>query len=424
MNEAALGFHCFVWAVLGFVWLNSLGTLLVIRRLRPRTAPANPPLVSILVPARNEARRIVRCLRSLCAQNYPRFEVLLLDDDSTDNTRQLAEEVGFSPEGKFRLLTGEPLPPGWTGKSWACHQLARAAAGQYLLFTDADTEHAPTSVATALREARRMGASLLTVWPRQITCSLGEKAVVPLLYIAIVGMLPHFLLVLAQRFSRIGARLPRVLLRNLAAANGQFLLFRRADYLAIGGHAAVRHHLVEDVALSRLVALRIPEGFRLVNCDGSLLVRCRMYENLRETWDGFTKNCRAAFDASLATFLVVGAVQVAVFFVPFVLLSLPGKRWLALAEVLAILGLRVLYAWRFRGPLLSALLHPFGEIISLGIALNSWRLSAGRGVDWKGRHYQVVHHPPAASAPNEFRRMSSPDKSRCCRLCQSQKARA
>jgi chlorobactene glucosyltransferase len=384
-------FHLFVGLALLLVWLNSLATLLFVRRLRPREPDAAAPFVSILVPARNEARRIVRCLSSLAAQEYPRFEVLLLDDDSEDATRPLAEQIGFGETGHLRIIHGLPLPNEWTGKAWACHQLAGAAGGDYLLFTDADTVHGPEMLAAAVAEARRTGASLFSLWPRQITVSLGEKAVIPLLYLAAAGLVPHFVLAAAQRFASLARILPRSFLRSNGIANGQFLLFRRADYFAVGGHQAVRNHLVEDVALARQVAARIADGFRLVNADGTLLVECRMYESLGEIWDGFTKNCRAAFEESLGSFLAAGLAQVAIFLAPFALVFVPGpQRWFALAEVLAIYGLRLFYAARYRSSIVGAFLHPLGEILGLLIALNSWRRSAGAGVEWKGRLYRVA----------------------------------
>jgi chlorobactene glucosyltransferase len=396
MHPGAVLFHAFVCFVLLLAWLNSLATLLFVRRLRPEKANRDAPFVSILVPARNEARRIVRCLRSLAGQDYPHFEVLLLDDDSEDATRSLAEQIGFAEAGRLRIIRGLPLPNEWTGKAWACHQLAKAARGDYLLFTDADTVHQTGMVAAAVAEARRARSSLLSVWPRQITLSLGEKAVVPLLYLAAAGLVPHFILAGAQRFPPLARILPRSFLRSNAIANGQFLLFPRADYFALGGHEAVRNHLVEDVALGRRVAARIADGFRLVNTDGTLLVECRMYENLGEIWDGFTKNCRAAFEESLGSFLGAGFVQVAVFLAPFALVFVSGpQRSFALSEVLAIYGLRLLYAARYRSSIIGAFLHPLGEILGLLIALNSWRRSAGTGVEWKGRLYKVAHETSA-----------------------------
>ena len=391
MNAAAVLFHAFVGIALLFVWLNSLLTLLFVRRIRPMDASADAPFVSLLVPARNEARRIVPCLTSLAAQNYPRFEVLLLDDNSEDATRARAQEIGFGETGALRIIAGLPLPNEWTGKAWACHQLAHQASGDYLLFTDADTVHAPRMLASAIDAAQRTRASLLSLWPRQITPTLGEKAVIPLLYLAAAGLVPHFLLAAAQRFPVLAKILPRSFLRSNGIANGQFLLFRRADYFALGGHEVVRNHLVEDVALARRVAARIPDGFRLVNADGTSIVECRMYESLADIWEGFTKNCRAAFEESLFSFISAGVTQVAVFLAPFALVALPGHRVAAVSEVLAIYGLRFLHAARYRSSALGALLHPLGEILGLLIALNSWRRSAGAGVEWKGRVYKVVH---------------------------------
>jgi len=396
MQTPTVLFHAFVCLVLLLVWLNSLVSFLIVRRPGRREAILDAPFVSILVPARNEARRIGRCLASLAAQDYPRFEVLMLDDRSDDGTAERAKEVGFAAEGPLRILPGRSLPAGWIGKAWACEQLARAAGGDYLLFTDADTVHAPEMLAAAMAEAQQTRASLLSLWPRQITKSLGEQLVIPLLYFAAAGLVPHFVIAAAQRWPLLARVIPRSFLRRYGIANGQVLLFRRADYFALGGHAAVRNHLVEDVALARRVAARIADGFRLINRDGTALVQCRMYESLAETWRGFTKNCRAAFEESLISFLSAGLVQVVIFLVPFALVFVPGpERWLALAEVLAIYGLRFLYAARYRGTLLGALLHPLGEMIGLLIALNSWRRSAGSGVEWKGRVYKVVHEAPA-----------------------------
>jgi chlorobactene glucosyltransferase len=396
MHVSVILFHGFVCLALLLVWLNSLATLLFVRRPRLGKAIAEAPFVSILVPARNEARRITRCLASLAAQDYPRFEVLLLDDHSEDETTRRAEEIGFGAEGRWRIIRGLSLPNEWTGKTWACHQLAREARGDYLLFTDADTIHHPEMLGAAIGEAQRTRASLLSLWPRQITQSLGEQAVIPLLYLAAAGLVPHFIIAAAQRFPTLARILPRSFLRSKGIANGQFLLFRRTDYFALGGHAAVRNHLVEDVALARRIAARIKDGFRLVNGDGTSLVQCRMYENFAEIWHGFTKNCRAAFEESLVSFLGAGAVQVAVFLAPFALVFVPGpQRWLAISEVCAIYGLRFLHAARYGSTVLGALLHPLGEVLGLMIALNSWRRSAGAGVEWKGRVYKVVHETAA-----------------------------
>ena len=172
------------------------------------------------------------------------------------------------------------------------------------------------------------------------------------------------------------------------AANGQFMFFTRAGYARIGGHAAERAHLVEDVALGRAVASRMGEGLRLFNCASLRFSTVRMYRSFGETWEGFTKNIRAAFEDSLAGFLAMGAWQTCGFLLPFGF-AFCTPRPLVFAQIAVIWLIRILLTVRFRTSWLSCLLHPVGQMLTLGIGLNSWRRSAGRGVSWKGRVYQV-----------------------------------
>ncbi len=366
------------------------------RRFEKRDAP----LVSILVPARNEARRIAPCLRSLLAQDYPNFEIIVLDDRSEDETARTVLDLGFMREksSAHRLIEGQTLPPGWIGKNWACHQLAAEARGRYLLFTDADTVHEASALGACVGHAMDTGASLLSAWPRQLTETWSEKAVIPLVYLLLLGALPHRLLHRLQRRPEYARRMSAKWLATLGAANGQYVLFERGAYEHIGGHAAVRDHLVEDVALARLVAGRVAEGMRLINCDGSRLVRCRMYTSLPELWEGFTKNLRAAFSESAGTFWLFGALQAAGLVLPFVWAILPWVNgrwwWLPVVQVAWLYALRAVLAARFRTSWAGVWLHPVGQALSLVIGLNSWRLSSQRGVTWKGRTYRMSE-PPA-----------------------------
>jgi chlorobactene glucosyltransferase len=149
--------------------------------LRPAAPlPADAPLVSILIPARNEERNIGACVSSLLAQDYPAWELLVLDDHSEDATGEIVRSlIAKAPVVQARLMDGTALPAGWTGKSWACHQLAQQARGAYLFFTDADTAHAPDTIAAAVAHATRTRADLLSAWPRLITITWGEKLVIP-----------------------------------------------------------------------------------------------------------------------------------------------------------------------------------------------------------------------------------------------------
>ena len=404
--HAMLIYHLAVSLFLLVMTLNmalNWGVFVAPRRRRfAADAVPRAPFVSVLVPARNEALRIPPCLRSLLRQDYPDYEVLVLDDHSEDGTGQVVLELGCSrdPQARHRLLESAPLPPGWTGKAWACHQLAAAARGEFLLFTDADTTHDPASLAACVGHALDTDAALLSAWPRQITRTWSEHAVIPLVYVLLLGALPHRMLHRLQRHRQYALRTSPGMLASMGAANGQYMLFRRAAYDAIGGHAAVREHLVEDVGLGRLVAARTAEGLRLINCDGSGLVQCRMYESFAQVWEGFTKNLRAAFSQSAAGFWIFGLVGTCGLLLPFVWACLPGASgrwwWLPVLQVAWIYLIRVAMTVRFRTSWLGVALHPVGEALSLLIGLNSWRLSTQHGVSWKGRVYRMSE--PAASA--------------------------
>ncbi len=396
-----LAYHLIVTAFLLLVTLNIVLNWRIFIAPCPRRFGSSEavPLVSVLVPARNEALRITPCLQSLMAQDYPDYEVLVLDDHSEDATAEVVLSLGFTREktGGRRLLEGRSLPEGWTGKSWACHQLAAAGRGKYLLFTDADTIHEPAALGAFVGHALETDAALLSAWPRQITGTWSERAVIPLVYVLLLGALPHYLLRRLQRRPEYARGASRRTLETLGAANGQYILFRRDAYESVGGHAAVRDHLVEDVALGRLVAARTGEGMRLINCDGSGLVHCRMYTSFPEVWEGFTKNLRAAFAESSFSFWLFGALQTAGLLLPFVFACLPGLQgrwwWLPVVQVGWIYALRFLLAARFQTSWFGAWLHPVGQGLSLLIGLNSWRLSAQKGVTWKGRTYRMNDKP-------------------------------
>ncbi|MFQ3670221.1 MAG: glycosyltransferase [Verrucomicrobiia bacterium] len=371
----------FVWFHLG-VLLGLVGfsanlvlNLRVFRRPRlARPGDSGVPLVSILIPARNEEHRLPACLDSLLAQDYPHLEWRVLDDHSTDGTGAVVRERMARQPG-LTLMQGASLPEGWTGKSWACWQLAGSAQGQLLLFTDADTVHAPNSVSAAVAELEGRRADLLSLWPHQITGSWSEVLILPFVHVLILLFLPQWL-----PFRH----------RSLGVANGQFVLFRRSAYEAIGGHRTVRAHLVEDVALGREIKTR---GFGLVNGDGTGLIRCRMYTCFAEVWEGFTKNLRAGFEDSVGSFVALGIIQVIFLLAPFAWLFVGlvwGASWLpvVVAQVVVILALRGFLAFRYRHPWVSVPLHPAGQFLALCIAMNSWIQSARGSVTWKGRTYR------------------------------------
>ena len=383
--------------LLGLCFLHCLLNMRLLRRLKPLSRDvvdsASAQDVTILVPARNEECRIRACLTSLVAQEPPVREIILLDDRSGDRTAEIARDLGFreEPGSRLRLIRGAELPEGWVGKNWACHQLSEDAdpASTHLLFTDADTIHSPGCVSAALDHALAVRADLLSLWPDQITGTWSEKLVIPLGYLLFMVFQPFpflsWLQAKPERVARWG--IPKERLAMIGAANGQFLLFRREAYRSLGGHEALKDHLVEDVAFGRRVASRTGEGMRLVNADGINLLRCRMYSGLAELWEGFSKNLRPVFEESHLSFMLFGVVIGGLFLLPFCLLPEAGLAPFVGIAVVLVMGMRLLLTLRFRTSWLGFIAHPFGVALALLIALNSWRLCLRRGIVWKGRVY-------------------------------------
>jgi glycosyltransferase involved in cell wall biosynthesis len=238
----------------------------------PPTSGENP-LVSVIIPARNEEACLGACLQSLVRQSGILFEIIVVNDASTDGTRGIA--------GAFagvRVLDAGPVPEGWCGKANACHTGAEAARGEWLLFTDADTLHKPGSLARSLREAQDFGASLLSYSPEQEVHGLAERALMPVVFAE-----------LARLYRPKDVCDPA---SPVAAANGQYLLITREAYTAVGGHAAVAGDLLEDVALARKVK---QSGRNLRFRFGGDAVRTRMYRGYRHMCEGWSKNLALLF---------------------------------------------------------------------------------------------------------------------------------
>jgi chlorobactene glucosyltransferase len=215
----------------------------------------------------------------------------------------------------------------------------------------------------------------------------GEKLIVPVILLVGFSFCPLWL----QRWiQEKPERAKGHDVRGMGVANGQFMFFSRRSYERIGGHEGVRAHVVEDVTLGRQIAELIPEGERLFNCDALEFSTVRMYRSFAETWEGFTKNIRAAFDDRGMMFWLFGCLQAACFFWPFVAVFVVGEplRWVVGLQIAIIFLIRFLLAARFRTSRFGALLHPLGVLLLMLIGLNSWRLSRGRGVLWKGRTYK------------------------------------
>jgi glycosyltransferase involved in cell wall biosynthesis len=345
----------------------------------------NGGAVTVIVPARNEEANIARVVRSVAVQEGIR-EILVVDDQSQDRTAEILE--GLKAEvPRLRTIHITGLPEGWTGKSFAVTTAARMASGEWLLFTDADTEHLPGSLAALVAHARSEEADLLSLSPGQRTPTWWEKAVIPLVYVHLARL---------YRFEDVSD--PQ---SPAAAANGQYVLIRRDAYERVGGHEAVRGEILEDVELARRVKAA---GGKLLFLPGAAWVQTRMYLTFTEMWRGWTKNLYLLYGESVAKMLRTLAELWLLDFLPalgFLALCVviaAGRGSVATALVAAVLfvvaGLR---QWAY-GQALNRIgfdprLANF-QVLGAGLfgllLLNSARAyRLGGKVQWKGRAYST-----------------------------------
>ena len=373
--------------------LPKIGTVRsILRNWLDVPVPAEPlsgaPLVSVIVPARNEALAIESCIRSVLDQSYPSFEVLVLDDRSEDATGDILAALADHDE-RLRVLAGEPLPAGWVGKCWALYQAARQARGEWLLFLDADTHLRPGAILSVVAFAQERQLDLLTLVPQQTFETFWELAILPAIFGAIMTS---------------GGSFHEVNDPNspVAKAIGQFMFFRASSYWSIGGHETVRDEIVEDFALARRIK---GTGLRLTLADGRRQAQTRMYRSLGQIWQGFSKN--SYLEARKQPGGIVAVVLTPWLTIAFPLLTSLCLAWRRLAGRTACRQERLLQVQS--GLQLAAVLHfsyqivqmlgirirwalsvPFGFLFFSVLLLNSaYRVLSGRGVSWRGRTYQA-----------------------------------
>lgn len=349
--------------------------IIVMHSARLHRNPRELPFVSVLVPARNEEKNIAWCVQSLLGQNYPLFEVIVLDDQSTDHTKTILEEISRS-DLKLKVVDGSPPSGNLVGKNWACSQLSRHARGDVLVFTDADTFHHAEALKTVITTLLAVKADFVTGFPRQIVHTWGERLLVPFFSWASYCYIPMGLAYLLQ-------------LPVLSIAVGQLMVFRREAYEEIGGHDAVKGSIVEDLVLAR----RIKEvGRRWRVMYVSDLISCRMYHESQEAFNGFVKNLFAAFDFRLLPFLFIFVWLAVVFWLPLMVIFLwvtgnaPQTQIVELVvSVVFSLLIWVIPFLDMRAPFGLAFLYPFIIFAIEFVALQSLRRSLSGRLSWKGR---------------------------------------
>ncbi len=376
----------FIAGLIVIIWVHSHYRINL--TVIPTPAEPDAPLVSVIVPARNEARKISACVSALFSQTYPALEIIVVDDRSSDATPQILSELARL-DARLTVIRGEPLPEGWVGKPHALAQGAAQAHGAWLCFLDADTLASPELIASTRAAAIATRADLLTILTAQVLVTFWERTLLPLVFTA-----------LAVGFDARRVNDPRT---PDAIANGQFLLFRRAVYEAIGGHAAVRSSIVED----RDLAVRVKRaGFRLLVANGTGLARTRMYRSFAEIWEGWTKNIYLGLrqEPRLLGLGLVGFLTSLI-----AALGLPTWSGVALAaltqgggavaaislgEVIilwgVLLGLRARVDHAMGVSRWYALTLPLGSLVFAAMMLASaYKVLSGKGVTWKGRRYTV-----------------------------------
>ncbi len=356
--------------------------------VRPLAAPAQAPLISVIVPARDEERNIRRCVESLLAQAYPHFELIVLDDRSADATPVILAGLA-SKDKRLHVLQGEELPAGWAGKPHALYQASQVANGDWFCFVDADTFVVPSTLASVYAAAQAQSADMFTIFTRQELGSFWEKVILPLVFTALsVGFTP---------------RKVNDPSRPDAIANGQFIFIKKSVYRALGGHTAIKDSIVEDRDLAILVKRA---GCRLVVADGRAVASTRMYTSLPEMWEGWTKNIFLGLK-DRPGLLLLGAFGAFVSFFAAVLLPVwlvGGLLWWAagggtFALIVAaepLLLWACLIFWRvlaLRAMDISAgyaFFTPLGAgIFAAMMVVSAWKVLSGQGVTWKGRRYST-----------------------------------
>jgi len=336
------------------------------RPLLPLSPKVYKDLVSVLIPARNEAKNIIRLLESLQKQDYEQIEVIVLDDDSEDDTYRICHEFG-KQDSRFRVEKGKPLATGWLGKNYACHQLAQLGKGKYLIFLDADEMVQPGLLQAAVHRMKTQKLDLLSLFTNQQMPGFGEKLVVPLMHFLLLNLLPLRLVRLSSNPS-------------FSAASGQFMMFDAAHYAKNQWHEQVKGRVVEDIEIMK--QLKTARG-RAETLLANGLIYCRMYHSFGEAISGFSKNFLAGFAYSiLGLFLYLFLVLIG----PLAMAWFLGLNLTLLALALIALSRVMIALLSGQSVFWNLLLHPLQMLILLYVAVLSMQKYLTSTNTWKGRN--------------------------------------
>ena len=370
-------YNVIITTVLLAILFNLLNNLRALKSIKTGERKfTGSPLVSVLVPARNEGENIEKCILSLLEQDYPNYEVIVLDDNSEDNTLIKLEKIK-EEYPHLKIFSNDVLLDGWTGKNFSCHTLSRYAKGEWLLFTDADTVHSSDSIASSIEAIITERAELLSIMPELVMKSPSEKLFMPLVHFALLSFLPLGLMNTIKD-------------SRAVLALGPFMLINAKFYRKIGGHEKIKDKIVDDLRLAQEVKRN---SGKVVFMDGQDIVSVRFYKNFKDLWNGFSKNSFGAFDNSPLILIIFLSLNFAIYVLPY-LLFISGilKFQLYLfpsLQVFLITLHRYTLSVRFRINLWLIFLHPAALIFGILIALNSMQLALlNKAMVWKERIYR------------------------------------
>lgn len=342
------------------IWINSK----TVKNLQG--TPIQFPKVSILVPMRNESAQVNRVVEQLTRQNYPNFEILMLDDHSEDDTwLKMISQQWIHPE--ILLYQSDPLPERWLGKNHACHQLAKKAHGEILIFMDADVLPSTDSILNSVAALEQHRLDFLSVFPEQMAQTPYQKKILPQMEFFLYSFLPFPLIT-------------RTKSPSFAAANGQWMVFTRKAYELIGGHEQVKNKVIEDMALARKIK---SYGLKMDTFSGLDKISCQMYASDSEMKAGFGKNIFAAAGYSSFKLITFLSFLFLIFISPYIWFIIYP---LGLINILIILLSKAILSKRFKHPVKETVwMHPFSLLEGIGLAWNSLQQYKNGEAGWKGR---------------------------------------
>ena len=362
----------FIIGFLAMVFAVTVFNAFTAPMLKNGPRPNRQSFVSILIPARNESENIQDCLESLLEQDYPHFEVLVLDDHSSDKTAEIVQSVAQNDQ-RVHYIQGEDLPDGWTGKNWACYQLSQHAKGDIFIFTDADNRYARAAVSKTVGWMHKLGLDLFSTFPQQHTLTLAEKLIVPSVYMTVYCYLPLWLTYYVP-------------FPSLAAANGQWIAFTKGAYQKLGGHKTAKSQVVEDTWLARYAK---QQKMKILTTAGPGAVYGRMYHNWAETWQGFSKNLFGLMGYQTVPFLLLLLLLFIGYVYPYFFIFYTPIAKIAGIAVMLNVTIRFILACKYKDPFINIVLHPLAILFTIIIGLNSIRVFKHGNLEWKGRKIRL-----------------------------------